>query len=121
MVYFMARVNDPHSARAQFFINVANNGYLNHYAKSAQGWGYAVFGKVVDGMDVVRKIKKVKTGRGRLQDVPVDPVLIKRAYAVTAVPVIEQDSDVLDTQKITLEAPKSELPEPEAPIIAVPQ
>ena len=58
----MARTNDPHSASAQFFINVADNDFLNHSSPTPQGWGYTVFGRVVEGMDVVEKIKKVKTG-----------------------------------------------------------
>ena len=75
----MARTNDPHSATAQFFINVSDNDFLNHRAPSGQGWGYAVFGKVVDGMDVVTKIKSVKTGtQGFHQDVPNDPIVIER-------------------------------------------
>jgi len=74
----MARTNEPHSASSQFFINVANNGFLNHTGKNPQGWGYAVFGKVTDGMDVVNKIKGVATGNsGYHQDVPVDPVEIQ--------------------------------------------
>jgi peptidyl-prolyl cis-trans isomerase B (cyclophilin B) len=73
----MARTNDPHSATAQFFINVSNNTFLNHSGKSPQGWGYAVFGKVADGMDVVNKIKGVQTGNsGFHQDVPAEPVEI---------------------------------------------
>jgi peptidyl-prolyl cis-trans isomerase B (cyclophilin B) len=76
----MARTSDPHSATAQFFINVANNDFLNHTAPSAQGWGYAVFGKVVAGNDVVDKIAKVKTGqRGYHGDVPKDDVVITKA------------------------------------------
>ena len=76
----MARTNDPHSATAQFFINVADNGFLNHKDESPQGWGYAVFGKVVGGIDVVDKIKDVDTGRrGMHDDVPVDDVLITKA------------------------------------------
>jgi peptidyl-prolyl cis-trans isomerase B (cyclophilin B) len=79
----MARTSDPHSATAQFFINVADNAFLNHTGQSAQGWGYAVFGKVVEGQDVVDKIKAVKTGsRGMHQDVPVDDVVIERAEEV---------------------------------------
>lgn len=79
----MARTNDPHSATAQFFINVADNGFLNHTAPSAQGWGYAVFGKVVAGTDVVDKIAAVKTGsRGFHGDVPKDDVVIEKAVAV---------------------------------------
>lgn len=75
----MARTMDPHSASAQFFINVKNNGFLNHSAKNTQGWGYCVFGKVTDGMDVVEKIKGVKTGNhGQHQDVPVEAVIIER-------------------------------------------
>jgi peptidyl-prolyl cis-trans isomerase B (cyclophilin B) len=79
----MARTNDPHSASAQFFINVADNDFLNHSSPTPQGWGYAVFGKVVDGLDVVDKIKKVKTGsKGFHQDVPVDDVVIEKAVVV---------------------------------------
>lgn len=73
----MARTNDPHSATSQFFINVADNTFLNHRDKSPQGWGYAVFGRVSDGMDVVNRIKSVPTGsRSGHQDVPVDEVII---------------------------------------------
>lgn len=76
----MARTMDPHSASAQFFINVGNNGFLNHSGKNPQGWGYAVFGKVTDGMDVVNKIKGVPTGNaGGHQDVPRDGVVIESA------------------------------------------
>ena len=79
----MARTNDPHSATAQFFINVADNGFLNHSAPSAQGWGYAVFGKVVGGIEVVDKIKGAKTGRkGYHDDVPNDDVVIEKAVAI---------------------------------------
>jgi len=76
----MARTNDPHSATAQFFINVADNAFLDHTAKSGQGWGYCVFGKVVEGNDVVDKIRGVRTGRsGGHQDVPEQDVIIERA------------------------------------------
>jgi peptidyl-prolyl cis-trans isomerase B (cyclophilin B) len=76
----MARTSDPHSATAQFFINVTDNSFLDHKAPSAQGWGYAVFGKVVDGTDVVERIKAVKTGRkGMHSDVPVTDVVIEKA------------------------------------------
>jgi peptidyl-prolyl cis-trans isomerase B (cyclophilin B) len=76
----MARTSQPHSATAQFFINVADNGFLNHKDESPQGWGYAVFGKVVGGIDVVDIIKDVDTGRrGMHDDVPVDDVLITKA------------------------------------------
>ncbi|MGD2056994.1 MAG: peptidylprolyl isomerase, partial [Gammaproteobacteria bacterium] len=69
----------PHSATAQFFINVKDNGFLDHTAPTPQGWGYAVFGKVTDGMDVVRSIETVKTGnRAGHQDVPLDPVVINK-------------------------------------------
>ncbi|WP_233881376.1 peptidylprolyl isomerase [Paraburkholderia flagellata] len=79
----MARTNDPHSASAQFFINVADNDFLNHSSPTPQGWGYAVFGKVVEGLEVVDKIKKVKTGsKGFHQDVPVDDVVIEKAVVV---------------------------------------
>lgn len=73
----MARTSDPHSASAQFFINVADNAFLNHKNKTSQGWGYAVFGKVTDGMDVVNRIKQCKTGYvAGHQDVPLDEVII---------------------------------------------
>jgi peptidyl-prolyl cis-trans isomerase B (cyclophilin B) len=77
----MARTMDPHSASAQFFINIANNEFLNHKSKDSQGWGYCVFGNVVDGMDVVNKIKAVKTGnKDGHQDVPLENVIITKAY-----------------------------------------
>ncbi|WP_243312530.1 peptidylprolyl isomerase [Fundidesulfovibrio agrisoli] len=73
----MARTMDPNSATAQFFINVNDNLFLDHKSKTPDGWGYCVFGKVVDGMDVVEKIKKVRTRRaGFHDDVPVEPVTI---------------------------------------------
>ena len=76
----MARTSDAHSATAQFFINTVNNDFLNHKSKSTQGWGYAVFGRVVEGMAVVDAISGVKTGtRGRFRDVPTDPILIIKA------------------------------------------
>ena len=79
----MARTNDPHSASAQFFINVADNAFLNHSSPTPQGWGYAVFGRVVGGEDVVDAIKGVRTGsRGFHQDVPVDDVIIEKAVEV---------------------------------------
>jgi peptidyl-prolyl cis-trans isomerase B (cyclophilin B) len=79
----MARTNDPHSATAQFFINVNDNDFLNHSSPTPQGWGYAVFGKVVDGLDIVDAIRKVKTGsKGFHQDVPVDDVIIEKAVVV---------------------------------------
>ncbi len=79
----MARTNDPHLATAQFFINVSDNDFLNHSAPTPQGWGYAVFGKVVEGQDIVDQIKGVKTGsKGFHQDVPVDDVVIEKAVIV---------------------------------------
>lgn len=77
----MARTQAPHSATAQFFINIADNSFLNHSGKSIQGWGYCAFGRVVDGMDVVEKIKNVATTRrGMHADVPAEDVVIKKAY-----------------------------------------
>jgi len=79
----MARTSDPHSATAQFFINVTDNGFLNHTAPSAQGWGYAVFGKVTGGTDIVKKIEGVATGRkGFHDDVPKEDVVIEKAVAL---------------------------------------
>ena len=75
----MARTNDPHSATSQFFINVSNNSFLNFKSKDAHGWGYCVFGKVTSGMDVVNKIKTVKTtSKNYHQDVPVENVVINK-------------------------------------------
>lgn len=77
----MARTQDPHSASSQFFINLADNDFLNHSGKSLQGWGYCVFGEVVEGMDVVDKIAAVSTTRrGMHADVPAEDVVIERAY-----------------------------------------
>ncbi|HTT12275.1 MAG TPA: peptidylprolyl isomerase [Burkholderiaceae bacterium] len=79
----MARTSDPHSATAQFFINVADNDFLNHTAPNPKGWGYCVFGRVVEGMDVVDKMKVVRTVRqGMHQDVPEQDVLIERAEVI---------------------------------------
>src|SRR5258706_15291803 len=79
----MARTSEPHSASSQFFISVKDNDFLNHTAPNAQGWGYCVFGKVVEGQDVVDTIKKVKTGkRGGHADVPVEDVIIERVEVV---------------------------------------
>jgi len=79
----MARTSDPHSATAQFFINVADNGFLDHKSPTPQGWGYAVFGKVVDGQAAVDAIKAVPTGRrGFHDDVPKDDVVIEKAVLV---------------------------------------
>ncbi|MBD9516686.1 peptidylprolyl isomerase [Pseudomonas nicosulfuronedens] len=79
----MARTMEPHSASAQFFINVADNDFLNHSAPTVQGWGYCVFGEVKDGMDVVNKIKTVATTmRSGHQDVPADDVIIEKAEVI---------------------------------------
>jgi len=79
----MARTSEPHSATAQFFINVANNGFLDHTAPTREGWGYCVFGRVVAGTDVVDRIKGVPTGRkGMHQDVPLEDVVIEKAEIV---------------------------------------
>ena len=76
----MARTSDPHSASAQFFVNTVDNGFLDHKSKDVQGWGYAVFGKVVEGMDAVDAIAKVKTLKdGNFKDAPVEPVVITKA------------------------------------------
>jgi peptidyl-prolyl cis-trans isomerase B (cyclophilin B) len=83
----LARTSDPHSASSQFFINVSNNSFLNHSGKNSQGWGYAVFGKVVEGMEVVNAITEMETGSaGHHQDVPVETIeitetLISDAYS----------------------------------------
>lgn len=79
----MARTNDPNSASSQFFINVADNAFLDHTSPTPQGWGYAVFGKVVDGMDVVNEMKGVSTGsRSGHQDVPNEDIVIEKAEVV---------------------------------------
>ena len=79
----MARTNAPHSATAQFFINASNNGFLNHTGQTPQGWGYAVFGKVVDGFDVVDAMEGVATGRsGGHDDVPIQDMLIETAVLI---------------------------------------
>ncbi|MFM6992144.1 MAG: peptidylprolyl isomerase [Rhodoferax sp.] len=79
----MARTSDPHSATSQFFINVADNDFLNHTAPSSQGWGYAVFGKVVSGTEIIDKIQGVATGRkGFHDDVPKDDVVLTKAVAL---------------------------------------
>lgn len=83
----MARTSDPHSASAQFFINVKDNDFLNFKSESGDGWGYCVFGQVTEGMDVVDKIKKVSTtSRAGHQDVPVEPVVIEKV-------IISEDSE----------------------------
>ena len=85
----MARTNDPHSATAQFFINVTNNGFLDHRSPSPRGWGYAVFGKVVEGMDVVDTMRRTATGSGGpfRKDVPRTPIVIQSAMLESATPI----------------------------------
>lgn len=79
----MARTQEPHSASSQFFINLANNTFLNHTAKTTQGWGYCVFGEVVEGMDTVNKISQVSTtSHGHHQDVPQEDILIEKAEVI---------------------------------------
>lgn len=79
----MARTSDPHSATAQFFINVADNTFLNHTEKTERGWGYCVFGEVIEGMESVNKIKKVATGnQGMHQDVPIENIIIESASVI---------------------------------------
>lgn len=79
----MARTNDPHSATAQFFINVSDNAFLNHRAKTPDAWGYCVFGEVVEGLDVLDKIKAVKTSsRAGHQDVPVNDIVLEKVSVV---------------------------------------
>ena len=81
----MARTSDPHSATAQFFINVVDNDFLNHSGKTPRGWGYAVFGRVTAGMDVVDAIAAVQTGRANgMSDVPLEPVIIRKAQLLSA-------------------------------------
>ena len=79
----MARTSDPNSASSQFFINLSDNAALDHKGKSQQGWGYAVFGRVVEGMDVVDQIAQVRTGRkGYFDDVPVEPIVVRKAQVL---------------------------------------
>lgn len=99
----MARTNDPHSATAQFFINVADNAFLDHKAKNPRGWGYCVFGRVVEGMDVVRAIEKVTTTRrAGHADVPAEPVVIKKATILPSPAAAEETENAkpgIDTRR----------------------
>jgi peptidyl-prolyl cis-trans isomerase B (cyclophilin B) len=90
----MARTNDPHSATAQFFINLVDNRALDHTAPSGQGWGYTVFGRVIEGMDAVDAVARVPTGsRAGHANVPVEPVLIRKARLIEAAPQGPAGSD----------------------------
>lgn len=84
----MARTNDPHSATAQFFINFVNNDFLDYKSPTPQGWGYAVFGEVIEGMDIVDKMATVPTGRGgpMPSDVPKTPILLEKATVLESAP-----------------------------------
>lgn len=86
----MARTNEPHSATAQFFINVADNDFLDHRSPTPRGWGYAVFGKVIEGMDVVNKIRRTPTGSGGpfRKDVPRTPIIIEKVVLEGAAPMV---------------------------------
>ena len=102
----MARTNDPHSATAQFFINVTNNGFLDHRSPSPRGWGYAVFGKVVEGLDVVDAMRRTATGSGGpfRKDVPSTPIVIQSAAlegaaSTTAIMTAPPTSPSVDTTK----------------------
>ena len=90
----MARTNEPHSATSQFFINIADNEFLNHKARNPQGWGYAVFGTVTEGMDVIDAIKGCKTSSaGGHQDVPLEDIIIKSVTVDIPDPVEEEDDE----------------------------
>jgi len=81
----MARTGDPHSATAQFFINTVDNSFLDHTGQNSRGWGYAVFGKVISGMETVDRIRNLKTGKaGMYRDVPIEPVIINKASLIKA-------------------------------------
>lgn len=89
----MARTSNPHSATAQFFINLVDNGFLDHRGKNPRGWGYCVFGQVVEGMDVVDEIAGVPTGvTNRMKDVPKTPVIIERASRIENQPAVTADT-----------------------------
>ncbi|MAY42629.1 peptidylprolyl isomerase [Neptuniibacter sp. UBA847] len=96
----MARTMDPHSASAQFFINVSDNTFLDHTAKTTEGWGYAVFGKIVDGMDVVNKLKTAATTmRAGHQDVPTEDIIIESAELVNADQESSEEAEVESTEE----------------------
>lgn len=82
----MARTSDPHSATSQFFINVADNTFLNHQSKTVNGWGYCAFGRVIEGLEIIQKIAKVKTTtKAGHSDVPIEPVMIESAVMIETV------------------------------------
>jgi peptidyl-prolyl cis-trans isomerase B (cyclophilin B) len=96
----MARTMDPHSASAQFFINVSDNTFLDHTAKTTEGWGYTVFGKIVDGMDVVNKLKTAATTmRAGHQDVPTEDIIIESAELVNADQESSEEAEVESTEE----------------------
>lgn len=99
----MARTNDPHSATAQFFINVTNNGFLDHRSPSPRGWGYAVFGKVVEGLDVVDAMRRTPTGSGGpfRKDVPRTPIVIQSAEVEGAAPASDSQAAPQSPAKVT--------------------
>lgn len=108
----MARTNDPHSATAQFFINVKDNHFLDYTSSTPRGWGYTVFGKVIEGMEIVDKIKKVPTGSGGPfpTDVPQNPVIIEKLYVVddkVAEPTTPVNQPEKDSSKEKDSAPKT--------------
>lgn len=108
----MARTNDPHSATAQFFINVRDNHFLDYTSSTPRGWGYAVFGKVIEGMEIVDRIKKVPTGSGGSfpTDVPQSPVIIEKLYVVddnVTEPTTPVNRPKKDSSKEKDSAPKS--------------
>jgi len=99
----MARTNSPHSATNQFFINTANNVFLNHSEKNSRGWGYAVFGRVIDGMEVMNRIEKAPThiNRLRMQDVPVTPIIITRMTHINKTNADSDKSEFKEKLKMT--------------------
>lgn len=104
----MARTNEPHSATAQFFINVKDNHFLNYTESTPRGWGYTVFGKVTEGMEIVDKIKAVPTGSGGpfQTDVPQSPVIIEKLYVV--------DDNVTESTTSVKQSPQESDPEPDS-------
>ena len=114
----MARTSDPHSATAQFFINVVDNSFLDHTATTPSGWGYAVFGKVIDGMDIVDKIRKIETGRGGpfWRDFPQELILIEKIFVVKEQPPKSISTTPKTTENQTPEANSNEPTENKASV-----